>query len=199
MRVRAILCVLLLTAACDQETRAELAVLRERVISQESTISRLHQRVEDLAAELEKERGERREADAARERLPPVAEVPELALPVTPKCEGTACTLTRAEIDALLENPGQLAKQARIIPVIKDGKANGFKVFGIRAGSLFSSIGIQNGDTIDGLAGVPLTDVESAMRAVAAMKTLDTVVIKGTRKDQPFELSLAIAAETAAK
>ena len=150
MHVRAILCVLLLTSACDQETRAEVAVLREQVASHEATISLLHRRVEELAVEVEKERNERREADAARERLPPVAETStdEPAPPVTLKCEGTACTITRAEIDALLANPGRLSKQARIVPVLKDGESGGFKVFGMRAGSLFASIGLQNGDVV---------------------------------------------------
>lgn len=189
-----ILCVLLLTPACDQGTRAEVALLREQVTTQEATISLLHRRVEELAADLEKERTERREADAAREQMPPVAETAEASLPVALKCVGNRCTLTREEVDALLDNPGRLAKEARIVPAIKDGKTSGFKLFGIRAGSLFASIGLQNGDTVTELAGVPLTDVEAAMRAVEAAKKVDAVVFKGTRKDQPFELSVAVEA-----
>ena len=38
--------------------------------------------------------------------------------------------------------------QARIVPSFKDGVAQGFKLFSIRPDSIYSKIGIQNGDVI---------------------------------------------------
>ena len=67
-------------------------------------------------------------------------------------------------------------------------------LFGIRPGSLFASLGLQNGDSVTEFAGVPLTDMEAAMRAFGAARKLDEVVIKGIRKNEPFELSIAVEA-----
>lgn len=193
MRARAILSVLLLTSACDQETRAELAVLRQQVITQEAVISVLHRRVEELADELEKERRERRGAIEALEQPPPLPSAAPALVPVAPKCEGNVCTLTRAEVDALLWDPVRLTKEARVVPVREDRKQVGFKLFAIRAGSLFESIGLQNGDTITELAGFPLTSMDQSIEAFVALRDLDRVVVKGTRGDAPFEITLAVA------
>ena len=39
----------------------------------------------------------------------------------------------------------QIATQARIVPSFKNGVANGFKLFSIQPGSLYSAIGVENG------------------------------------------------------
>src|SRR5579883_893088 len=54
----------------------------------------------------------------------------------------------RELINKLLGNTAALATTARIVPSQKDGKADGFRVYGIRPGSLWGAIGVENGDTI---------------------------------------------------
>src|SRR5262249_7855987 len=54
----------------------------------------------------------------------------------------------RTEIDKTLSNLNDVAMQARIVPAFKDGQAQGFKLFSIRPDSIYTKIGIQNGDVI---------------------------------------------------
>lgn len=56
---------------------------------------------------------------------------PDLAAGITCAEEGL-CTIKRSVIDALAEDPAALMRQARIVPSIKDGEAQGFKVYGTR-------------------------------------------------------------------
>ena len=79
-----------------------------------------------------------------------------LALATTPSLVGRGIhTLSeneyevpRAEIDKTLSNLNDVAMQARIVPAFKDGVAQGFKLFSIRPDSIYSKIGVQNGDVI---------------------------------------------------
>ena len=59
--------------------------------------------------------------------------------------------------------------QARIVPSFKDGKAEGFKLFSIRPGSLLDKIGIENGDLIKRING---NDINSPERAIEVYSKL---------------------------
>ncbi|MGB1015100.1 MAG: type II secretion system protein GspC, partial [Nannocystaceae bacterium] len=61
---------------------------------------------------------------------------------------GNQCTVERAFVEKLLKNPMALAKQARVIPSIKDGENRGFKFYGIRKGSLPRLLNLKNGDLL---------------------------------------------------
>ena len=56
--------------------------------------------------------------------------------------------IERSTVNNALANLNDLAMQARIVPSFKNGQANGFKLFSIKPDSLYSKIGIQNGDVI---------------------------------------------------
>ena len=58
----------------------------------------------------------------------------------------TTTRCRRPSLDKALANLNDLAMQARIVPAFKDGQAEGFKLFSIRPDSLYSKIGIVNGD-----------------------------------------------------
>jgi type II secretory pathway component PulC len=50
------------------------------------------------------------------------------------------------------------AKDARLVPVLKDGKFAGIKVYAIKPGGRFDQAKFQNGDTVEKIDGVPLAD-----------------------------------------
>lgn len=205
-RVGPLLLLLSIVPGCDRDgrdgaddLRGEVALLRESIVTHQSVIGQLQLRVEELESGLAEERSARREGDASREVLPGVAPVPGAAeQTIVPQCEGGSCTLTRGELDQLLGNPEYLARAGRIIPVIKDGTPNGFKVYGIRTDSLFARIGLKNGDTVQALGDVELRGVEAALAAVKALEGKDRVVIRGVRKDQPLAIEIAIRPDAAA-
>jgi len=74
-----------------------------------------------------------------------------------------ACTVDRAIIDKLIANPTQLMTQARMFPVTKDGETAGFRVSGIRSGSLATMIGLQNGDVVSEVNGAKLGTIDDAL------------------------------------
>jgi general secretion pathway protein C len=76
----------------------------------------------------------------------------------------------RAEIDRTLGDLNNVAMQARIVPAFKDGVAHGFKLFSIRPDSIYSKIGIQNGDVIKRINGFDMNSPEKALEIYAKLK-----------------------------
>jgi general secretion pathway protein C len=46
-----------------------------------------------------------------------------------------------------------VAKGARVVPAVKNGKPDGFKLYAIRPSSVYSKLGLTNGDTIQSING----------------------------------------------
>ncbi|HEY1088117.1 MAG TPA: type II secretion system protein GspC, partial [Archangium sp.] len=78
--------------------------------------------------------------------------------------------IPRAEIDKTLANLNDVAMQARIVPAFKDGVAQGFKLFSIRPDSIYSKIGVQNGDVIKRINGFDLNSPEKALEIYSKLK-----------------------------
>lgn len=76
----------------------------------------------------------------------------------------------RAEIDRTMSNLNDIAMQARIVPAFKDGVSQGFKLFSIRPDSIYTKIGIQNGDVIKRINGYDLNSPEKALEIYSKLK-----------------------------
>jgi general secretion pathway protein C len=84
----------------------------------------------------------------------------------------------RAEIDKTLSNLNDVAMQARIVPAFKDGVAQGFKLFSIRPDSIYSKIGVQNGDVIKRINGYDLNSPEKALEIYSKLKEASRIDIE---------------------
>ncbi len=102
------------------------------------------------------------------------------------------CTIARTELERLIANPASLATQARIMPSIKDGQPRGFKLYGIRPGSLPKLLGMHNGDLITAINGVPMLTLEHAMEVYARFHTARALELSISRKGEPVTLTLTI-------
>jgi general secretion pathway protein C len=71
--------------------------------------------------------------------------------------------IDRNVIDSTLSNLNNIATQARIVPSFRNGVANGFKLFSIQPGSLYASIGVENGDVIQRINGYEINSPEKAL------------------------------------
>jgi general secretion pathway protein C len=91
----------------------------------------------------------------------------------------------RAEIDKTMSNLNDVAMQARIVPAFKDGQAQGFKLFSIRPDSLYTKIGIQNGDVIRRINGYDLNSPEKALEIYTKLKDTSRIDIELDRNGQP--------------
>jgi general secretion pathway protein C len=87
----------------------------------------------------------------------------------------------RNEIDKTLSNLNDVAMQARIVPAFKDGVAQGFKLFSIRPDSIYTKIGVQNGDVIKRINGYDLNSPEKALEIYSKLKEANRIDIEVER------------------
>ena len=71
-------------------------------------------------------------------------------------------TLARREVEGAFKNLNEIMTQARVIPYTVDGRLVGYRIFSIRPGSIYSRIGLKNGDIVQRVNGVTLTTPEKA-------------------------------------
>jgi type II secretion system protein C len=98
----------------------------------------------------------------------------------------------RGEVDHSIENLSTVVTQMRAVPYLKDGKSVGFRVFNIRAGSLFERMGLKNGDIIQSVNGSELNDPSRALALLDEVQTADEIRIDLLRDDHPNTLTYAI-------
>jgi general secretion pathway protein C len=86
--------------------------------------------------------------------------------------------IERKVIDTTLGDLNRVATQARIVPSFKNGVANGFKLFSIQPGSLYASIGIENGDVVQRVNGYEMNSPEKALELYQKLKETGHVTIE---------------------
>jgi general secretion pathway protein C len=90
----------------------------------------------------------------------------------------------RTYIDSTLSNLNNVATQARIVPSFKNGVANGFKLFSIQPGSLYSAIGVENGDVIQRINGYEINSPDKALEVYQKLKESSHITIEIERNGQ---------------
>jgi general secretion pathway protein C len=108
------------------------------------------------------------------------------------KIDDTHYDVDRALVDKLLLDPSQIMRSARIVPSIKDGKANGFKMYAIRPNSVYAKIGMQNGDTIQSINGFEITSPDKALEVYTKVKSANSLSVQITRRGQPVSMDYQI-------
>lgn len=108
------------------------------------------------------------------------------------KLSETEYNVERAEVDRVLANLNEVATQARIVPSFKNGKANGFKMFSIKPGSIFSKIGMQNGDVIQKINGYEMNSPDRALEIYGKLRDATSLAIEVQRRGQNMNFSYAI-------
>jgi general secretion pathway protein C len=93
--------------------------------------------------------------------------------------------IDRSVIENTLNDMSKIATQARIVPSFRNGVANGFKLFSIQPGSLYASIGIQNGDVIQRVNGYEINSPEKALELYQKLREAGHVSIELERGGQP--------------
>jgi general secretion pathway protein C len=92
--------------------------------------------------------------------------------------------IERNVLDSTLGDLNKIATQARIVPSFKNGQANGFKLFSIQPGSLYSSIGVENGDVVQRVNGYEINSPEKALELYQKLKETGHVTIQLERGGQ---------------
>ena len=76
---------------------------------------------------------------------------------------GSSIRLDREELESQMANLNELMQQVRIRPFMEGKRPAGFLVSNIKPGSLFSKMGLRNGDVIQGVNGENITTPDQAV------------------------------------
>ena len=91
-------------------------------------------------------------------------------------------------LDEQLTDLTQLGMQARVIPNYVRGKYEGFKLVGVRPGSLYRAIGIRSGDVVRSINGKKIDSPNKAMELFTQLKTASNIKLEVERRGKvvPF-------------
>jgi len=98
----------------------------------------------------------------------------------------------RRMVDNAFDNMGQLMRQARIMPNLKNGKIDGFKVSNIKKDSLYDKIGIKDGDVVRNINGITFNGPEDFLKVFEVLRNAKSINIDVTRGGSSQSLSYAV-------
>lgn len=98
----------------------------------------------------------------------------------------------RSMLDDQLQDLNKLGSQARIIPHYKDGRADGFKLVGIRPGSLYTYLGVRSGDVIRRVNGDEINSPSKALTLYEQLRSAARVTVDIERRGKPMSLNFNI-------
>jgi general secretion pathway protein C len=100
--------------------------------------------------------------------------------------------LDSRKVQKSLENPQQLLTEARLLPVIKDGRQEGFSISEVVPGGMYHSLGLRNGDTLLKINGLEISNPEVAIQAMSALKGMNSIdldiIRNGTKMSFSYQL-----------
>ncbi len=100
--------------------------------------------------------------------------------------------IDRGMLDEQLQDLSKLGSQARVVPNYRNGKYEGFKLVGVRPGSLYRSIGVRSGDVIKSVNGKPIDSPNKALELFEQLKKSSNIQLEIERRGQPKQLNYAI-------
>jgi general secretion pathway protein C len=100
--------------------------------------------------------------------------------------------IDKSLVDKALANPMALAKGARVVPAVKNGKPDGFKLYAIRPSSVYSKLGLTNGDTLQSINGFELTSADKALEVYTKLREATQLEVEITRRGKPMTLKYSI-------
>jgi general secretion pathway protein C len=108
------------------------------------------------------------------------------------KIDETTYEIEKGLIDKVLLNPMAVVKGARVVPAMKNGKPEGFKLYAIRPTSAFSKLGLTNGDTLTSINGFELNSADKALEVYTKLREATSVELEVNRRGKPVTLKYTI-------
>jgi general secretion pathway protein C len=100
--------------------------------------------------------------------------------------------IDKSLVEKVLLNPMAVAKGARVVPSMKNGKPDGFKLYAIRPTSAFAKLGLSNGDTLQSINGFELTSADKALEVYTKLREATSLEVEVTRRGKPVTLKYSI-------
>jgi general secretion pathway protein C len=108
------------------------------------------------------------------------------------KLDDTNYEIDKSLVEKVLLNPMAVAKGARVVPSMKNGKPDGFKLYAIRPASAFAKLGLSNGDTLQSINGFELTSADKALEVYTKLREATSLEVEVTRRGKPVTLKYSI-------
>lgn len=108
------------------------------------------------------------------------------------KIDDTTFEIDKSLVEKALANPMALAKGARVVPAVKNGKPDGFKLYAIRPSSVYAKLGLTNGDTLQSINGFELTSADKALEVYTKLREATQLQVEITRRGKPMTLNYSI-------
>ena len=137
-------------------------ILREKVVLRVGTKDEILTMEESAASRREKGRG-----------------------PSKTAARGSTITVSRKDIQSSLKDINKLMSEVRIRPHFKDGKSDGLSISRIKGGSIFSKLGLRNGDIVQKINGEPINSPDEVLALYEKLKSGSRVSLEVTRKGEP--------------
>ncbi|MGB9430304.1 MAG: type II secretion system protein GspC [Gammaproteobacteria bacterium] len=84
----------------------------------------------------------------------------------------------------LIRHPERLLDMMRAMPVMDNGKLSGYRVFPVGNSNAFGKLGLEPGDIVTAVNGMPLDNPAQSMQVLNSIRTSDQVSITFTRNGQ---------------
>jgi general secretion pathway protein C len=101
-------------------------------------------------------------------------------------------TIQRQDVENTLANMAQLASHARVVPSFNGGISRGFKLFAMRPDSIYTRLGLKNGDVLQRINGFSLDSPTRALEAYNHLKDAARIELEIERDGQPLRKTFAI-------
>ncbi|MBI5181820.1 MAG: PDZ domain-containing protein [Nitrospirae bacterium] len=108
------------------------------------------------------------------------------------KVSDSSFIVDQREVANSLENMNQLLTQARVAPIIDNGKTTGFRIFEIKPNSLYEKIGLSNGDVVQRINGVEIDDPNKFFQTYQNLKDEKSISVDIVRNGAKQTLSYEI-------
>jgi general secretion pathway protein C len=95
-------------------------------------------------------------------------------------------------LNAALDNIGQAMTDARLLPSMKDGKVEGFRVSEVKPAGIFGMVGIKNGDILLRINDFSIDSPEKAIQSLASLKGMNNIKLDLLRDGQPTTFNYEI-------
>ena len=98
---------------------------------------------------------------------------------------GGSTVIDQRQLEAALANIGQVMTDARLLPSLKGGSVEGFRVSEVKPAGAFAMLGIRNGDILVRLNDLPVDSPERAIQSLASLKGQNRIKLDLIRDGQP--------------
>lgn len=127
------------------------------------------------------------------------AAAPSAALPPTDplaarvrRIDDTSSSVDRGLVEELLAHPGPLLTMVRVVPHEEGGRMVGMRLYGLRSGSLLSTLGLRNGDTVRTINGLAMSDPTAVLGALTQLRSARAIDVAMLREGAAMTLHVMI-------